>query len=56
MLIDILADPYDMHDLAPTNRDVVDKMRRVPPFPRSARRARAPLPAPRQAGACPRSG
>ena len=27
MLIDIVADPYDMHDLAPAQRDIVEQMR-----------------------------
>ena len=31
MLIDIVADPYDMHDLAPSNRVVVDQMRPLLP-------------------------
>ena len=31
MLIDIVADPYDMHDLAPTRRDVVKKLRALLP-------------------------
>jgi arylsulfatase A-like enzyme len=31
MLIDIIADPYDMKDLAPTHRDVVEKMRPMLP-------------------------
>jgi arylsulfatase A-like enzyme len=32
MLIDIVADPYDMHDLAPTSRDIVAKMRPLLPL------------------------
>jgi hypothetical protein len=31
MLIDIIADPYDMHDLAPTERAVVEQMRPLLP-------------------------
>lgn len=31
MLIDIVADPYDMHDLAPTKRDIVDQLRPLLP-------------------------
>ena len=31
MLIDIVADPYDMHDLAPVTRDIVDQMRPLLP-------------------------
>lgn len=32
MLIDIVQDPYDMHDLAPSKRDVVKKMRALLPL------------------------
>ena len=32
MLIDIVADPYDMADLAPSNRAVVDKLRPLLPL------------------------
>lgn len=31
MLIDIVADPYDMHDLAPKMRDVVNQLRPLLP-------------------------
>ena len=31
MLIDIVADPYDMHDLAPANRDIAAKMQKLLP-------------------------
>lgn len=31
MLIDIVADPYDMHDLAPTHRDIVGQLRPLLP-------------------------
>jgi hypothetical protein len=31
MLIDIYADPYDMHDLAPTNPAVVAELRPLLP-------------------------
>ena len=31
MLIDIVADPYDMHDLAPTKRDIVNELRPLLP-------------------------
>ena len=31
MLIDIIADPYDMHDLAPTNRAIVNELRPLLP-------------------------
>lgn len=31
MLIDIIADPYDMHDLSPTNREIVNQMRPLLP-------------------------
>ena len=31
MLIDIIADPYDMHDLAPTKPDIVKQLRALLP-------------------------
>ena len=31
MLIDVVSDPFDMHDLAPTKRDVVGRMRQLLP-------------------------
>ena len=31
MLIDIVADPYDMHDMAPHNRPVVQRLQKLLP-------------------------